>query len=96
MVEQILSRCTCDHTIGYLIRVLLVRITCFPDTTLELHAPALLHDVRGLVRRGVEVRRRRERNMVARGECLCAHRAGTRGCRRIHVGLDVSDVVAAK
>jgi hypothetical protein len=85
-----------DHPIGYLIRVLLVRIACFADTTLEVHAPALLHNVRGLVGRGVEIRRRRERNMVAGGECLCADRAGPHGCRRICVRLDISDVVAAK
>jgi hypothetical protein len=76
--------------------VLLVRIACFADTTLEVHAPALLHNVRDLVGRGVEIRRRRERNMVAGGECLCADRAGPHGCRRICVRLDISDVVAAQ
>jgi hypothetical protein len=52
-VEQSLRRATGDHGVRHCVRVLLVRVAALTDAPLQLHAPALLYDVRCLVGGGV-------------------------------------------
>ena len=57
---------------------------------------ALLDDVGGLVRRGVEARGARERDVVAGGVCLCADRGGRIARGSVGVSSDAGDVVLAE
>jgi hypothetical protein len=76
--------------------VALVRIARLAHAALQLHAAALLHHVRRLVRRRVQAGRAGERDVRAGGVGLGAHRL-RRGLRRAaHVGRDAAHVVAAE
>jgi hypothetical protein len=66
------------------------------DATLQLYAAALLHDVRGLVRRGVEARGEGERDMVPGRVRLGPDRAARGCCRVADVRLDATDVVPSE
>ena len=76
LVEQRLGRASGDDCVGDLISVALVGITLFAHATLQVNAAALLHHVRGLVRRRMEARRPSERDIVAGRERLRAHGRG--------------------
>jgi len=76
--------------------VLLVRVAALADAALELHAPALLNNVRRFVSRRVEAGRAGERDAVAGRVRLGADRAARRGSRAADVGIDAADVVAAE
>lgn len=76
--------------------MLLVRVTALTDAAFQLHATALLNNVRSLVSGHVEAGRAGERDLVPRRVCLGADRAA-RGCRSAaDVGVDAADVVAAE
>jgi len=65
VIEQVLGGPPRDHPIGDRVGVALVRIARLADPAFELHAATLLHHVRGLMRRRVQIRRRAERDRVA-------------------------------
>jgi hypothetical protein len=95
-VEQALGRLALDHGVGDCVGVLLVGISDLADPALQVHAGALLHHVRRLVRRGVEVRRAAERDVIAGGVGLGADRLAGLPGRAADVGLDAADVVTAE
>lgn len=72
-VEQRLGRLAAIHAVGHGIGQLLVAIAGLADAAGDLHARALLNDVRGLVRGHAEGGRRRERNVLADRKGLGAH-----------------------
>jgi hypothetical protein len=76
--------------------VLLVCVAGLADAPLELHAAALLHDVRGFVCRGVEARGRGERNVVPDRVGFGTDRAARDRGRSADVRLDAADVVPAE
>jgi hypothetical protein len=66
-VEERHRRSTRDDGIGDRVRMALIGVARLIDTALELHSAALLDDVRGLVRRRVQIRRRSERDGIPVG-----------------------------
>jgi hypothetical protein len=66
------------------------------NTTLQLHAGALLHDVRGLVRGGMQIGGLRKCNAITGGVRVGAHRSGTLGGRTTDVCAHVAHVVVAE
>jgi hypothetical protein len=74
--------------------VALVRVVRLADPSLELHPAPLLHDVRGLVRGRVQIRRPGERHARARGIGLGAHRLTRLLGGSAHVGADPCHVMA--
>jgi hypothetical protein len=95
-VEYRLGRLAGDHRISDGVGVLLVGVAFLADVALERHTGALLDDVRGFVRRGVEIRLTGERDVVARCVRLRAHGSRALGGLPADVGLDVADVVTAE
>jgi len=74
-IEQSLGRLAAHHLVGDMIR--LVRIAgAAVDAAAELDPGALLDDVRGLVRGGVQIRRAREADAIADREGARAELAG--------------------
>ena len=96
LVEHALGALTLHDEVRDLVGVLLVAVTDLPDTALEAHASALLHHMCGLVGRGVECRRRPERDVVARGVRDRADVLARAGRRATHVGADAGDVVTTE
>jgi len=80
-IEQRLGRLALHDEVRNRVGVLLVAIRRLADAALELDAAALLDDVRGLVRRGVEVGRSGERDVIADRDALGAHRRRALGRR---------------
>jgi len=76
--------------------VLLVRIARVAHAVLQLHAAALLHDVRGLVRRGVEAWRAGESDVIADRVGLGADCRARLARGRAGVRADARHVVAAE
>jgi len=72
-IEQRLCRLALHHQRCDLVGVLLVRVAGRADAALQLHAAALLDDVRGLVRRGEQVGRVAEHDVAAGRIGLGAH-----------------------
>ena len=93
LVEQRLGRAASDHAISDPICVLLVAVTGAADATGELDAAALLHHVRCLVGRGVEIRRAAERDAVAGRIGRRSDRGGRLGRDTADRGLHATDVV---
>jgi hypothetical protein len=96
LIEQQLRRSAGDHRIRDLVGVPFVGVAGLADSALQLDATALLDDVRGLVRRSVEIRRVSERDVIAGGERLRSHRGSALARGRARVPLDVRDVVVAE
>jgi hypothetical protein len=97
LIEQALGAAPGDHRIGDRVGVALVRIAAAAiDATFVLNAAALLHHVRGLVRRGVKVGGLGERDRVAVRVRLGAERARRLAGLATDMGLDARDVVAAE
>jgi len=96
MIEEILRALALHDAVGDGVGVPLVGIADLADAALQLHAGTLLDDVRGLVRRGVEVGRSGERDVIADRERARAHRRRALGRRAADVGLDRADIVAAE
>ncbi len=71
----------------------LVLVARFADAGLEVDARALLHHVRGLVRRRVQIGRTRERDVAPRRVRRSSHRLCRRGGVRAEVGLHPAHVV---
>jgi hypothetical protein len=94
--QQIGSALAAHDAVGDLVCVALVCVAGLADPALEVHPGALLHDVRGLVRRGVQIWGARERDVVAGSERPRAHRGGACGSVRIGVGLDIIDALASE
>ena len=70
LIEQRLRRFAPHHVIGHGVGVLLVRIAgATVQAAGDGNPVPLLHDVRGLVRGGVKIRRGRERHLLALGVC---------------------------
>jgi hypothetical protein len=94
LVEHPLGGLAGDHGIGHRIGVLLVRIAGLAHAAAQLDPGALLHHVRGLVRRRVQIRRFAERHRRAgriRGRSDLLARLGRRAA---DVRLDARHVVA--
>ena len=70
------------------IGILLECVAHLADSAKELHALALLHHVRSLVRRGVQTRRLPECDLVPRRIGIGAHACGRRGRRTANVRAD--------
>lgn len=85
-----------DHRIRDLVSMLLVFIAWCVDPTLERDALSLLDHVRRFVRRGVQVRRVRERDVVAVGERTRAEGGGGAAGGVAGVSADVRDVVLSE
>jgi hypothetical protein len=85
--QQVRGRLARDHAIRDRVGVALVGIAVGADAARQVDAGALLHDVGGLVRRGVQVGRRREGH-------VSASRVGGRADRRGGGGGGASDVGA--
>lgn len=83
---------SCGHRIG----VLLVRVAGAADAAAEVHARALLDDVRRLVRHRMQVSATIQDDVIARRVRPGAHLAGARGCVLPRVRLDPRDVVLAE
>ena len=91
--EEVCHRPSCDHAIGDRISILLVLVTGLANAAEELHAPALLHHMRGFVRRGVQARRRPERDLVPGRVRFRAHACRRGRCCTTHVGADRGHIV---
>jgi hypothetical protein len=76
--------------------VALVDVAGRADAALEVDAGALLNDVRGLVRGGVEIRRAGERDVVAAREAGGAHVVAGLPGGAVGVRLDAGDVEPAE
>jgi hypothetical protein len=76
--------------------VLLVRVADLADAALELDAALLLDHVGRLVRGGEQIRRPRERDLIADRVRVGTHRLRARGRGRVGVGAHRRDVVPAK
>jgi hypothetical protein len=74
----------------------LVRVAGLVDAAFELDAAALMHEVRGLVRRGVKAGLARERDVVAGRVRLGADRAACGRGVAADVSLDPADIVTAE
>jgi hypothetical protein len=68
-------------------------VALLADAALQLHAAPLLHHVRCLVGRGVQVGLRRKADAVAGGEGRGAHRRARLGGATAYVRLDAADIV---
>jgi hypothetical protein len=95
-IKKRLRRPACNHGIRNRIRVALVRIADLAEAALQLHAAALLDDMRRFVRRCMKIGRPAERNVIPRRERMCIHRGRAFACRVVGVGLDMRDVMPAK
>jgi hypothetical protein len=76
--------------------VALVGIPCAPHATGKLDAACLLHRVRCLVRRGVQVGFATKCDRPSRGVGIRAEAVGRHRCGATDLGLDVADVVPAE
>ena len=88
-----LRRAPGNHRVGDGVGVLLVAVAAPSDTAGELDPAALLHHMRGLVRRGVQIGLGFERNLVTRRIRLRADRARRVGRSSTHVGADAADIM---
>ena len=94
--QQIDSALAAHDAVGDLVCVALVDVAGLADSTLELHARTLLHDVRGLVRRSSQIGRAGKCDMVPGGVRFGPDLgARTRGCA-VGVRLDLAHVVRAE
>jgi len=96
LIEKPLGTLAAYDRIRHLVGVPLVRVAGFADAALQLHAAALLRDVRGLVGCCVEARRARECDVGTGRVGLGADRAARGRGVPTHVRLDARDVVAAE
>jgi hypothetical protein len=94
--QQIGSALAAHDAVGDLVCVALVGVADLADPALEVHAGALLNHVRGFVRRGVQIRRTRERDLVPGRVGFGADRAARGLGVAADVGLDAAHVVAAE
>ncbi len=92
-IEQRLGRTPADHGVGDRVGVLLVAVAGGAHATLELNAPALLHHVRRLVRRGVQVGLGAEGHIAALGIGARVHAGAGRRRALVGVRADVRDVM---
>jgi hypothetical protein len=95
LIEQPLRGLTRDDGVRDPIRVLLVRCAAV-GAALQRHAAARLHDVRGLVRGGVQIGRTAERDVAVGGERGGAELARRGRGRTVGVRADPGDVVLAE
>lgn len=72
-IENRLCRFAASDGVGHRIGVLLVRVSRVPDSVAQLHAIALLYDVRSFVRRQPNVWRIAERDAIAHGVAKGTH-----------------------
>jgi hypothetical protein len=84
------------HLLGHCICVTLVRVAGLADAAQQLHPIALLDDVRGLVRGGMEVGCPGECEVFPACEGLRTHDHGPLSRALVHVGLDGADIVATE
>src|SRR5262249_48001285 len=96
LAEQSLGAAARDDLIGDRVGVALVGVAGRADAARELHAAALLDDVRCLVRGGVQVGCTGERDVIAGREPGGAHVAAGLLRRTVGVGLDAADVEPAE
>jgi len=94
--EQRLGRASGDHGVRRRIRVPLVLIAGGADAVGDLHAGALLHDMRCLVCGGVQVGRFAERDVVSHGERARADLLAGLGRGPADVSLDAAHIVSAE
>ena len=91
-----MSALPADYAVSNGVGVLFVAVAGGTHAAFELHACALLHDVGGLVRRGVKIRLSGERDAVARGIRAGANGLTGVGCRTTDMGVDATDIVGAE
>jgi hypothetical protein len=95
-VEDGLGRLAGDHRFRDGVGVALVDVAALADAALEGDPGALLHDVGGLVGRGVEIGRAAEGDVATGGVGLSAERGAGRRGLAADVGADVAHVVGAE
>lgn len=96
LIEQGLGGFAGDDAVGHGVCMLLVRIAGPANAALQLHTGALLHDMRGLVRGGMQVGCMCECNAITGGVRVGPHRSGTLGSRATDVRAYVTHVVVAE
>ena len=94
--KQTLCALAPHHRVRDLVSVSLVGVPDLTNASPELHAAALLHNMRGFVRNCVQVRATAEYDMVPRRVRLGAHRSCAGRSIRRGVGLDPRNVVPAE
>jgi hypothetical protein len=90
-LEQVHGGLPGDHAVGHRVRVALVFVPGFALVVLQLDAGALLHHVRGLVGRGVQIGRLGEGDVLSVGE-----RLGPEGLTRLGRGAPDERLGAAE
>ena len=87
---------TLDHTLGHLVGMLFVGIALMANPAWKIHATALVHDMRGLVRRKAETWRAAKHDCFTSG--VSRSTDGVRRCLSLStdVSLNVADVVTTE
>lgn len=94
LAEQRFRTLSRNDLVGDGVGVTLVGVMCLTHAALQLNSAALLHDMRCLVSRCVEIRRDRKRDVIAAGETSSPHVLSRLARLFACMSLDAADIEA--